>query len=276
MSKQSISKLLTNKTFLYIVFAIVILNLFGYMIIGDLNFILFFILIALIVHMFTKNMIVILAVSLLIVSFTKGGFIVKEGLEGFTTLTPRSFFDKQKKNQHFKDHDISYDEHEYGSEGIEGLENMEQEEKEKEKEDNEEGTVEPMTGGGAPHTNSNIVANSSAASSIHGPVPESFEVGSKNKSQMGSRIDYSSTIEQAYDNLDKILGSDGIQRLTGDTQKLMEQQMKLAEAMKNMGPLLENANSMLNTINTSGGGIEKLLKNSGGIQNLLGNMGGKK
>jgi len=272
-SSQSISKLLTNKLFLYVIFAIVILNLFGYMIIGDLNFILFFILMALIVNIFTKNMIIILAVSLFLVTFVKGGFVVKESLVNYSNSN--SFYDKQKKYNYFIDHNPSYEEIEYNEMGLEGLENMEKE-KEKEEEEEEQGTVEPMMGGGAPHTNSNILANSSSAASIHGVVPESFEVGAKNKTQMGSRIDYSSTVEQAYDNLDKILGSDGIQRLTGDTQKLMEQQMKLAEAMKNMGPLLENANSMLNTINTSGGGIENLLKNSGRIQNLLGSIGGKK
>jgi len=267
-SSQSISKLLTNKLFLYVIFAIVILNLFGYMIIGDLNFILFFILVSFVVNIFTKNMVIILAVSLFVVTFLKGGFVVKESLVNYVGSS-NSFYDKQKKYNHFIDHNPSYEEIEYNEMGLEGLENMERGEQ-------EEGTVEPMTGGGVPHTNSNIVANSSSVASIHGVVPESFEVGAKNKTQMGSRIDYSSTVEQAYDNLDKILGSDGIQRLTGDTQKLMEQQMKLAEAMKNMGPLLENANSMLNTINTSGGGIENLLKNSGGIQNLLGSIGGKK
>ena len=232
-----ISKLLTNKLALYVVFAVVFLNLFGYMMIGDVNFILFFILLCLIVHMFTKNMILVLAVSLAIVTVFKGGFVVKEGLANY----------KRRR---------------------EGLENRGSGSNSMEEEDdvdrNEAGVVEAL------HQNDHIVTNSSAATSIHGAVPESFEVGSKNKTQMGSRIDYSSTIEQAYDNLDKILGNDGIQRLTGDTHKLMEQQMKLAEAMKTMGPLIENANSMLNTLNASGGGIEKLLKNSSGIQNMLG------
>jgi len=65
----------------------------------------------------------------------------------------------------------------------------------------------------------------------------------------GSRIDYTSTIEGAYDNLDKILGGEGITKLTGDTQKLMEQQQRLFESMKSMAPMIENAKGMLDGFN---------------------------
>lgn len=65
----------------------------------------------------------------------------------------------------------------------------------------------------------------------------------------GSRIDYTSTIEGAYDNLDKILGGEGITKLTGDTQKLMEQQQKLFESMQSMAPMIENAKGMLDGFN---------------------------
>ena len=41
-----------------------------------------------------------------------------------------------------------------------------------------------------------------------------------------------------YDELNKILGSDGIKRLTNDTQNLMKQQLQLAESMKGMQPLI--------------------------------------
>jgi hypothetical protein len=75
------------------------------------------------------------------------------------------------------------------------------------------------------------------------------------------RIDYGTTIEDAYDNLKGILGGEGLEKLSTDTQKLMQQQMKLAETMKNMGPLLEGAKSMLKTIDFDNlGGIGDKLK----------------
>ena len=46
----------------------------------------------------------------------------------------------------------------------------------------------------------------------------------------------------------KILGSDGINKLTGDTQKLMLQQQKLFDTMQNMTPMIQQAKDMLSGI----------------------------
>ena len=88
---------------------------------------------------------------------------------------------------------------------------------------------------------------------------ESFEVGRSKKNSKGYNVDYASTIEDAYDELNKILGSDGIKRLTGDTQKLMKQQLQLAESMKGMqpliagmAPLMEQAKGLLGNIGDNG------------------------
>jgi hypothetical protein len=59
------------------------------------------------------------------------------------------------------------------------------------------------------------------------------------------RVDYASTVQGAYKDLTKILGSEGIKNLTSDTQQLMSQQMELAKAMEGMAPLLQSAKSML-------------------------------
>jgi hypothetical protein len=87
---------------------------------------------------------------------------------------------------------------------------------------------------------------------------EQFEAGRK-KGQYN--IDYASTIEDAYDDLNKVIGGDGMKRLTDDTQRLMKQQQQLAETMKGMGPLVEKmapmlqtAQSMLSNINGGGDG----------------------
>jgi hypothetical protein len=88
---------------------------------------------------------------------------------------------------------------------------------------------------------------------------EDFEVGRRKNG--ASKIDYASTIEDAYDDLNKILGSDGIKRLTNDTQGLMKQQMELAESMKamtplvqGMAPMIEQMKSMMTTMDADGEG----------------------
>ena len=60
-----------------------------------------------------------------------------------------------------------------------------------------------------------------------------------------ARIDYSSTLQDAYTNLDKMLGTGGMKNLTKDTKNLMNQQKALFETMKGMTPLLASAKDML-------------------------------
>ena len=85
-----------------------------------------------------------------------------------------------------------------------------------------------------------------------------------------SRVDMGSTLEQAYDDLNSVLGSDGIKNLTSDTQNLMKQQLHLAEAMKEMGPLMQQAQSMLKTLNIDGiGDLPSLIKKFGVNTNAL-------
>ena len=122
--------------------------------------------------------------------------------------------------------------------------------------------------------------NTSSDSSNEGP-PSSTESGApgatagecmnvmSNKTRNRTRIDYASTIEDAYDDLNKILGSDGIKNLTNDTQNLMQQQLQLAEAMKNMTPLMKNAQDMLKGLDMSNlSGLSDMAKSLG--------MGGSK
>jgi hypothetical protein len=74
-------------------------------------------------------------------------------------------------------------------------------------------------------------------------------------------IDRTKSMEQQYKELDKIIGKDGIDAMTRDTQKLVKRQGKLAESMKAMGPLLENVTGMLKGFdNEQFEGIQKTLK----------------
>jgi hypothetical protein len=92
---------------------------------------------------------------------------------------------------------------------------------------------------------------------------EDFEVGRRKNG--ASKIDYAATIEDAYDDLNKILGSDGIKRLTSDTQGLMKQQMELAKSMKAMTPLVQGMAPMI-------GQMQEMMKTMDG--NGEGGLGG--
>jgi hypothetical protein len=80
-----------------------------------------------------------------------------------------------------------------------------------------------------------------------------------------TRIDYAATMEQAYDNLNKMLGDGGMKNLTKDTKGLMDQQKELMNQLKDFAPLMEQAGSMLDKL----GGMDNL-------KGLMGKMGGIK
>jgi len=101
-------------------------------------------------------------------------------------------------------------------------------------------------------TKTPTATTSSSSSSSDTPTPKSTESMNDMGGGKRNRIDYASTVEDAYDDLSKILGGDGIKRLTGDTQNLLEQQAQLVDAMKNMTPLIETAKGLLNGLNMDG------------------------
>jgi hypothetical protein len=104
---------------------------------------------------------------------------------------------------------------------------------------------------------------------VTGKTAEKFEVGRK-KGQYN--IDYASTIEDAYDDLNKIIGGDGMKKLTDDSQRLMQQQVQLAKAMESIGPLVEKMAPMLQSAQDMFG---KVGGAPGGID-LQAMVGGKK
>jgi hypothetical protein len=63
------------------------------------------------------------------------------------------------------------------------------------------------------------------------------------------RVDYATTVEQAYDNLENIIGKGGIGKLTDDTSRLMDKQNKLFENLKGMGPLIQQYKEMMGNMN---------------------------
>jgi hypothetical protein len=85
-------------------------------------------------------------------------------------------------------------------------------------------------------------------------------------------INYAATVEQAYQDLDKLIGQDGIDKMTQDTAKLVDQQSKLLKNLENMTPLLENAGKLLDTLPLNGmndvqGSLKGLVSNLKGMAN---------
>lgn len=70
-------------------------------------------------------------------------------------------------------------------------------------------------------------------------------------------IDRTETNKAAFTSLQDMLGKQGIKNLNSDTTDLIEKQNSLSESMKAMGPLMDQANKMLEKVD-----IEKMTKMS--------------
>ena len=217
-----LSNLLTSKVVLTIIFWLSFTNIIGYLVYSRFDAVVFFILISAIITNFSKNMIIILGVPLILVNLAVlGKNRFKEGMETKDTNGG--------------------------------------------KKDNTGGNT-TTSNNGQPAVISPVDHQPSTEhqdTEIKSEKPDSFEVGrSKNKSKYN--IDYAATIEDAYDELNNILGSDGIKNLTSDTQNLMKQQKQLTEAMTQIQPLMQTVGPLLDQAKTLMGSMQ----NAGGMDQL--------
>jgi hypothetical protein len=104
------------------------------------------------------------------------------------------------------------------------------------------------------------------------PSSEPAKVGNDEEDEVDiDRIDYAKTLEQAYDNLQGMLGKDGISGLTSETSKLVEQQAGLMESLKGMGPMLKEAKTMMSGMKDMGG-----METMKDMKSIINSIGGKK
>jgi hypothetical protein len=202
---MTFNSLLKNKNVLYVVSFLALTNVFSYLINNNIDAIIYFILIGYVTTYFSKNMIVILIVPMLLTNFFIGirfaGNVRREGMA----------------NQGAKENSSS-------------------------KTDENKNTQE----------NEDIV------------VPKKED----NPSIPDSTIDHSATLQKAYDDLDKLLGTDGINKMSDETKRLAEQQQKIMKNIENMAPLLQNATKMLEGLPLDN--IGKIQESLSGFMNKFG------
>lgn len=95
---------------------------------------------------------------------------------------------------------------------------------------------------------------------------KSGKSGKSGSGNTANRIDYASTLEQAYDNIENIIGEDGVRGLTDQTKSLMNQQKELMNNMKDIEPLLKSAQGFMSQMTGKEGitGISKMLQGFAG------------
>ena len=66
---------------------------------------------------------------------------------------------------------------------------------------------------------------------------------------VGDRIDHAATTKQAFQNLQRMLGSDGMKGLAAETKNLVAQQKELVDSLGQMAPVLKSAKTTLDSLN---------------------------
>lgn len=81
-------------------------------------------------------------------------------------------------------------------------------------------------------------------------------------------VDTASTLEDAYKNFEDILGSDGLSKLSEETQKLAHQQTNLVQAMNQMGPMVKQMQGVMKDVNGNG----DMKSTLGQMQSMMSNL----
>ena len=78
------------------------------------------------------------------------------------------------------------------------------------------------------------------------------------------KLDEAATIEETYDNLDKVLSGGNIEKMAKKTQDLAAQQHNLHNQLKTLTPAIKDSMALLDKIGGADG-MEKMIGNIGGI-----------
>ena len=290
------SKLLTNQYFLYFIVFLAVTNVMGYLVTNKINAVAFFILVCILMYNFSKNMTVVLIVAIVATNLLMVNKSMREGMENETdvtttdtTATTEGATDTTATTEGDTTDDVAAT-----TSTTVTKPTLAQKAK----------TEKQTLGAITPNTKSQIkTAASSAVAAKKSATPtttttdttttvdengetvpvETFapagagfsgnKRGAIGGPMKASRIDYSTTLEQAYENLDKMIGGDGLQNLSADTERLMNQQQKLFGAVEKMLPMIDKAQGMIQgldmtKINSLIGMTDKI----GGISGNLGNV----
>jgi hypothetical protein len=250
--------LMTSKYFLWFIAILSAVNIVGYMTMGYVDAVVLFALVAFITFTFSKNMTVVLLASVVIVNLfmqTGGateGFQEGAGNEGGSRGGKNTSIDAPAAPGNLSESIVNIDDASPDDDGVEPDE---------------------------PETTTTTTETTTVEEDDEDELKENLtsktkKEGYNNKKEIKpaivkqhNHIDYATTLEDAYKNLESMIGEGGLQNLTADTKKLMDQQSKLFNSMDQIAPLLSKAQEMMKNMDMSqfsGGGKASKLSDSAG------------
>ena len=242
-AESGATTLSTDKNVLYIMLIIAVVNLMGYLMMGNFEAVVFFAIVAYLSTFFTKNMVFVFLISILATNF----LMVSK---------------------------VNYFRNTSAKEGMKNKESTDSTDS-KDSKDNESTKPMPSTkpsGTPKPSTKPTVKPTHKASTKTSGEkkkegmngklAPAKFNDANDSDDDEGDAAPFPSSkaqetknVEKAYDNLQKIGG------MSAQTEQVMQQQKILMDNMKTMQPFLETAERFLDKFNMKG------------IDGLLGKIG---
>ena len=255
-----VQSMLQDKNVLYIVAFLAVINFFGYIVLRDSYALLIFLSVGFISTYFSKNMTIVLIVTLILTNFiiviSKTLVTSKEGFDADATPDPIADESATQVDGVAAPAKAAAAPAKAAAAPLSGVVGA--------------GTSGKASKNKVTTTASSLKTNSQKVEPMTDLSPAS--INDEDDLPVNNRVDYAKTLEKAYDNLENIVGQDGVRGLTSQTNTLMDQQQKLMENMKSMEPLLKTAQSFLDKFESSSMG--KIFDKIPGMSSMFGGGGG--
>jgi hypothetical protein len=243
--KMKLPKIVNNKYVLYLVLVLAIINAVGLLQEQDYDSLLLLTIVGLLSSYFTKNMVVVLGIAMTVANYN----YIQDNLsmlEGFKGGKGKGKSDAEKC---------------WKSDGSEWVH---------QKQHKKEGDCpEPMCWASEGNKNSCGPARKKQGFGQRNvPKSKSASVNSDDDETDEARVDYAATLEGAYENLQNMLGDEGMKGLTNETKNLVKQQKGLMESLSTMTPVLKSAKKTLDDLDLGSA--------TGDMQKIMAQLGGKK
>lgn len=232
---KSVSNLITNKYFLYFMVFLAVTNILGYLVTNKLNAVIFFGLVGLLTYQFSKNMAIVLLVAILATNFLMAKGMRIEGMENATESAASTSSSPSTTDKPYSPMSKLSDVDPTSAAAADLLKNSTAQEAKDKISSNLSSSVGGMsdtTSSGEPEGAGQTISGAKANMN-----------GTKKP-----YIDNAATMSEAYENLQKMIGEDGLKKMTDETKGLMQQQQELFKSMEQMRPSLESAMQMLQGI----------------------------
>jgi hypothetical protein len=221
-SNAMFNKLVNNKITLYVVAIIALITLLGNIINSEFSAVLLFFLVGGIAYCFTKNMTIVLGSSIVVTTvatMSRSFFFYQEGLVEDMCGNETGNLGTSESSETETS----------GNSGTSGT------------------SKKPKI----PEIQETPEIPTNPDPELLTPLTPSLVNNIPNKDQMQKQLGKASEMEQAYDNLEKIMGKDNIQSISTDTKDLIKQQNELIKQLKTMTPALNDAMSSIGNLDLS-------------------------